>query len=292
MNLGLPEVREYLYNRISTLVKEIGIDFIKWDMNRPFAEVTMHNYKDRNPREAWVLAVEGFYSIIDKLKQEFPDLMIETCASGGGRMDIGILQKVDQAWTSDNTRPDARLFIQYGASMFLPPRIMYGWVTDSPYDSQIEIPLSFRFHVSFMGGLGVGSNLNNMEEGDIKEAAGWIELYKQIRHVIQNGDLDWLVQPSRVGDLVAVSQTTSQDRSEAVVLAYRFNSIFSDQLNPLRLRYLDPKHTYRVRVYQDDPSTPSDEYEMSGALLLSRGIVLPGLNNIMFRSAVVWVQQK
>ncbi|KAL1928763.1 hypothetical protein VTP01DRAFT_2549 [Rhizomucor pusillus] len=81
------------------------------------------------------------------------------------------------------------------------------------------------FHVSFMGGLGVGSNLDNFSKEEIKEAAGWIKLYKQVRHIMQHGDLDWLlVNLARVGDLVAATQTTTHDQSEAVVLAFRYTT--------------------------------------------------------------------
>lgn len=279
-----------MYNRISTLVREVGIDYIKWDMNRPFAEVTMHHF-DRNPREAWVLHVQGFYSVLDRLKKDFPHLWIESCSSGGGRMDIGVLEKVDQVWTSDNTRPDARIMIQYGASLFLPPRAMYGWVTDSPSDPSINIPLSFRFHVSFMGGLGVGANLNQYTEEQMAEAKGWIALYKKIRPVIQNGDLNWLVQPSKLAQLVAVSQTTARDQSRAVVLGFRLNSPFSQPLSPVRLRDLEASATYRVQVWEDDPENPTEDYTYSGAYLMNKGITFSALNNAMFRSVVAWVQE-
>ncbi|KAI8138980.1 alpha-galactosidase [Fennellomyces sp. T-0311] len=291
MNLGLKEVEDYLYDRMSTLIEEIGVDYIKWDMNRPWGEVTMHNY-DRNPREAYTLAVKGFYNILDRLKAQFPELWIESCASGGGRMDIGVLEKTDQIWTSDNTRPDARILIQYGASLFLPPRVMYGWVTHAPWDENANIPLSFRFHVSFMGGLGIGSNINEFTEEELSESAAWVSLYKKIRPVIQNGDLDWLVQPSRLSELVGVSQSTARDQSEAVVLAFRHNSPFSTPLNLIRLRYLNPKANYKVTVWGSDPHEAQEEYEMSGALLMNKGILLTSLNGGMFKSNVVWVKQK
>ncbi|KAI7856838.1 alpha-galactosidase [Circinella umbellata] len=291
LNLGMPEVQDYLYETMSTFIAENNVDYIKWDMNRPWAEMSMHNY-DRNPREAAVLSVEGFYSIIDRLKAKFPKLWVESCASGGGRMDIGVLEKTDQVWTSDNTRPDARILIQYGASLFLPPRVQYSWVTDSPYDPNINIPLSFRFHVAFQGGLGVGSNIEKYTDNQLKETTGWISLYKKIRPVIQNGDIDWLVQPSRLSELVAVSQTTSRDQSEAVVLGFRHNSPFSTPLNWIRLRNLDKSAIYTVKVWGGDPHKAEDEYELSGALLMHRGILLDTLNSAMFKSVVVWLRRK
>ncbi|KAI9312431.1 glycoside hydrolase superfamily [Dichotomocladium elegans] len=190
---GLAQVQEYLYDRISTLAQEIGINYIKWDMNRPWAE-------DRNPRGAWALAVRGFYSIIDRLRAAHPSLWSESCASGGGHVDIGVQEMTHQV---------------YGASLFLPPHAMYAWVSDSPWDPHIQIPLSFRIHVSFMGGLGVGPNLNGLSEEQLAECREWISLHEKLRPTIQDGDLDWLVKPSRMSELVAVSQTTAHDRSQA-----------------------------------------------------------------------------
>ncbi|KAI9490686.1 alpha-galactosidase [Zychaea mexicana] len=291
LNFGLKEVRDYMYEQAAAHIEEAGIDYIKWDFNRPMQGVTMHDY-DRNPKEAWVLAVEGYYEIIARLKERFPHLWFESCSSGGGRMDLGAIERTDQIWTSDNTRPDARLFIQYGASLWVPPRSMYGWVTDSSSDANIEVPLSFRFHTSFMGGLGIGSNINEFSEEQLTEATHWIALYKKMRHVIQNGNLDWLVPPTRVGELVAATQSTYK-QEEAVILAFRLNSPYpaSGELSPIRARYLDENATYRVTIWQEDPENPVDEYEMSGALLMYRGLELPGLNEGMFKSAVVWLQQ-
>ncbi|KAI7860333.1 alpha-galactosidase [Circinella umbellata] len=292
LNFGLEEVRDYIFEKVAGHIEEAGIDYIKWDFNRPMQGVTMHNY-DRNPQEAWVLAVEGYYEIIARLKERFPHLWFESCSSGGGRMDLGALERTDQVWTSDNTRPDARLFIQYGASLWVPPRMQYGWVTDSSSDKSIEIPLSFRFHVSFMGSLGLGSNINNFSKEQLEESTHWIALYKKLRHVIQNGDLDWLVPPSRVGELVTVTETIYNDGDEAVILAFRHNSPFPDsgELSPIRIRHLDENAVYRVTMWQEDPQNPVDVYELSGALLMYRGLELPSLNKGMFKSAVVWLQR-
>lgn len=164
-------------------------------------------------------------------------------------------------------------------------------MTESGDDSNVKIPLSFRFHTSFMGGLGIGSNLNNFNETDMEESKNWIKLYKELRPVIQDGDLDWLVPPSRVGELMAVSQTTAQDQSEAVVLAFRHNTPFNRPIPKVRLRNLEAKHKYQVRVWLEDATKTEDSYEMSGALLMAQGITLPGLNNAMFRSVLVHVKK-
>lgn len=158
-------------------------------------------------------------------------------------------------------------------------------------DDNVHIPLSFRFHASFMGGLGVGANLNKYSEKDMNETTGWISLYKRLRPVIQNGDLDWLVPPSREGEFIAASQTTSHDQKEAVVLAFRMNSPFSAAINPVRPRYLKDDALYRVQIWLEDPYKIAEEYTMSGALLMHKGISLVALNNAMFKSAVIYLKE-
>lgn len=169
--------------------------------------------------------------------------------------------------------------------------MMIGWVTESGDDNNVHIPLSFRFHTSFMGGLGIGANLNKYSDDDMKESTAWIALYKKLRPVIQNGDLDWLVPPSKVGEMIAVSQTTSKDQQEAVILAFRISSPFSAPMNPVRPRFLKDDVVYRVQIWLQDPHKVAEEYDMSGALLMHKGISLDGLNRAMFTSAVVYLKE-
>ncbi|CAO3693210.1 unnamed protein product [Rhizopus stolonifer] len=279
LNITQKEVYNHLLKLIREIVIRDNVDYIKWDMNRPLSEVGV--------KEAWVNHARCVYSMVTALKKEFTQLRIETCCSGGGRADLAILLLTDRCWASDNTRPDARLKIQYGSSLVMPPNLMSCWVTDMPNnDPYCRFPISYRFHVSFMGALGIGSDLLLLSENDLEEYRGWIELYKKIRPIVQRGDLDYLVPPSDDHrNYTAVTQTTLED--SAVVLAFRQNSPFWLPLHPVRLKNLKKLGFYRVQIWTDDPLTPVLDHNMTGNALLTRGLNFPYLTSKQYSSAVV-----
>ncbi|KAF7721895.1 hypothetical protein EC973_003963 [Apophysomyces ossiformis] len=290
LDMTRQDVEEFLFQKICKMIREVGIDYIKWDMNRPISEAGMTNCPaHRDPREVWVRHVWTFYRMIRNLKREFPALLIESCSSGGGRADMEALALTDQCWTSDNTNPVARLLIQYGASHVLPPCSMGCWVTDMPNDDpRMQLPLSFRFHVSFMGTLGLGGNLNQYTAEQLEEAKEWVRLYKLMRPVLQGGDLDWLIPPSITG--TAATQTTINS-SEAVILVFRQHSPFWQPFPLVRLRHLHPSKTYHVQLWYHDPKQAESQY-ISGACLMNKGLELPQLNRLSYSSAVIWLMEE
>jgi alpha-galactosidase len=291
LNIGKPEVFNYLSTTIIALVNSVGIDYIKWDMNRPISEAG-----SEYDQEVWVEHVLCFERLVKKIKQSTGLVRIETCCSGGGRADLSVLKRVESCWPSDNTRPDARLMIQYGASFVMPSNIMSCWVTDSPNDDPFSlIPISYRFHVSFMGSLGIGSDLNKLHDDDAIQFLLWIQLYKKLRHVLQFGNLDWLVVPNasqQPCSYTAVTQTNLKMGNEAVVLAFRQTSPFWLPLRPIRLRRLIAFALYDVCIWGTDPGHPVYEGTKSGAVLMHKGLDLPYLTSKSYSSVVVHIKQK
>ncbi|KAI8971654.1 alpha-galactosidase [Mycotypha africana] len=289
LNICMPEVRKYLLDRIITLVNALGVDYIKWDMNRPISEAGSSFNES-----VWTEHVNAFHLMVMKVKLSCNLVQIETCCSGGGRADMSILRKVETCWPSDNTRPDARLIIQYGASFVIPPNSMSCWVTDMPNsDGYKMFPISYRFHVSFMGTLGIGSNLNSLTPTEKEEYKGWISLYKSLQHILQFGDLDWLVVPtSEPSSYTAVTQTNLTNGNEAVVLAFRQNNPFWLPLRPIRLRRLVNFATYEVKIWSNNPETPVFHGVKSGAVLMKQGLSLPYLTFNSYSSVVVHIEQK
>lgn len=295
LDITKSQVGHYIADRMVTIIKEVGVDFVKWDMNRPISEAGSTELNE----EVWVAYVKSFHALVMMVKVAC-DVQIESCCSGGGRADLSILKKVESCWPSDNTRPDARLMIQYGTSFVVPPDMMSCWVTDSPNDDvYAKIPISYRFHVSFMGALGIGSNLNNLKLQELDEYKEWIKLYKTFRHVVQKGDLDWLVVPSSssvnssasTNCYTAVTQTNTKNREESVMLAFRQTSPFWLPLRPIRLRRLLPMSIYSVTIWSSNPHTPVFEGTMSGVSLMNKGLDLPYLTSKSYSSAVVYLKQ-
>jgi len=252
LNLARTDVAEFVHATLDRLLRENAIDFLKWDMNRPFTEV--------GDDGLWSGYVTNLYAIIDRLRADHPALRIECCSSGGGRLDLGMLARTDQVWASDNTDALDRLDIQHGYSQLYPAQTMGAWVTASPNPwTHRAVPLDFRFHVAAAGALGIGVDLAACDESELARLAELVALYKTVRPVIQHG-----VQ-YRLGTLDAV-QYVARDGSETVVLAFQKSRRFGRADDALPLRALDPQARYR------DVSRSGREHH--GAVLLTRGLPL------------------
>jgi alpha-galactosidase len=214
--------------------------------------------------------VKNVYEIIDRLRAKHPKLEIESCSGGGGRVDLGILRRVDEVWTSDNTEAFDRLRIQEGFSMAHAPKIMSAWVTDVPNMNGRSVPLTFRFLVAMQGALGVGANLNKWTEQETALAGRMIGLYKRVRATMQTGELYRLLSP-RTNDVTA-NQYVAADGKQAVVFAFRHTQQYSTAAPAIRLRGLDEKALYRVEA--TDGKLQERQPELSGAYLMRVGLNL------------------
>ncbi len=245
LNFARPDVAEWAYGWLDALVGEHGIDFLKWDMNRPFSEAGWP--ADAEPDRLWVDHTRAVYTIMDRLRAGHPGLRIESCSGGGGRIDFGIMARTDQVWTSDNTDALDRLVIQYGYGQVYPARAMSAWVTDNPnFVTHRSTPLRFRFHVAMAGVLGIGGDIVAWPEEDVEFAREQIALYREIRPIVQHGRLYRLVPPE--GDGVTAVQYVAEDGSATIVFVYRQAAHFHAPQRPIRLDGLDPAGRYRDAV--------------------------------------------
>lgn len=260
LNFARPDVASWAHKWLDRLVGDHRIDFLKWDMNRAFTEAGWPGHGD--PDRLWIDHVRSVYAIMDRLRADHPGLRIESCSGGGGRVDLGVLSRTDQVWTSDNTDPVDRLAIQHGYSQVYPARTMAAWVTDSPSAfTGRRTPLRFRFHVAMAGVLGIGGDLSSWSTEELAEAGGLIAEYKAIRPTVQTGQLYRLT-----GDTdSAVSAVQYVAGPDAVVLAWRVSMRFGRPPERLRLTGLDGDAHYR------DERTGS---VVSGARLMTQGLDL------------------
>lgn len=240
LNFGRSDVQDYIIEHIDRLLSENRITFIKWDMNRNVSEPGWPDAPG-DARELWVRYVYGLYHVWGTLRDRHPDVIWQSCSGGGGRVDLGMLRLADHAWVSDNTDATARLAIQEGYSQIFPASTMEAWVTDAAHD---RLSLAFRFHVSMCGALGVGGHLLHWTAAERAEAAQWIALYKQIRHIIHAGDLYRL--RSAQADPFSAVQYMSKDRSEGLLFVFRTHMPPPAQVPPLYLRGLNPLASYEL----------------------------------------------
>jgi alpha-galactosidase len=270
LNLARDDVREYVFHAVDKVISENNIKFIKWDMNRHFSEPGWPEAPLAEQKEIWVKYVLNLYNIMDRLRQNHPGLEIESCSGGGGRVDLGVLKRVDEVWTSDNTEAFDRLKIQEGFTYAYSPKVMMAWVTDVPNMNGRSTPLSYRFLVAMQGSLGIGANLNKWSPADFDLATKMIAYYKQIRNTVQSGNLYRLLSP-RESDLTA-NEYVSQDGKQAVLFAFLHSQQFGNVMPNVFLRGLDPGAIYKVVRIDNKLIGASDTY--SGSFLMNNGVAL------------------
>jgi len=270
LNLARNDVKEYIFNVLDKLASDNNIRYFKWDMNRSFSEPGWPELAPADQRKLWVAYVRNLYEIIDRLRAKHPSLEIESCSGGGGRTDLGILQRVDVVWTSDNTEAFDRLRIQEGFTEAYAPKLMSSWVTDVPNMNARSTLLQYRFLVAMQGALGIGANLNRWSPEDSALAAKMITLYKHIRPTVQTGDLYRLLSP-RTNDVTA-NEYVAQDGNQALVFAFRHSQQYSLPAPTITLRGLDPHARYRLTSI--DGKLLDKQPELTGAYLTSAGIHL------------------
>ena len=186
------------------------------------------------------------------------------------RRALGILERVNIVWTSDNTEAFDRLGIQEGFSFAYAPKVMSAWVTDVPNLNGRSTPLAYRFLVAMQGALGIGANLNKWSPEDFALAARMISPYKSIRETVQQGDLYRLCSP-REGALTA-NQYISAHGKQAVLFAFLHSQQYVRPLPALCLRGLDANALYRVKRL--DEKVVEQQPVLSGSFLMQHGLNL------------------
>lgn len=261
LDYGRAEVVDFMFQAFDRLLSTHQIDFIKWDMNRNASEAGSVVGK-----AIWHSHAAGVYRLMDRLRQQYPALDIQSCSGGGGRIDLGIMARTDQVWTSDNTDALDRIRIQEGYSLVYPARTMEAWVTHAHNHQTGRIsPLSARFDVAMRGALGIGSSLNQLSEAELAEYASYIAFYKRIRPIIQEGDLYRLQRLEEFG--ASVLQYVLPDRREAVYSIAVRDHLLNSFRAPALLRGLNPGATYAVY-----DRTEQEIYRASGYTLMTQGI--------------------
>jgi alpha-galactosidase len=267
LNLARDDVRDYIFGVLDGLANRYKIRYFKWDMNRTFSEPGWPEVPAAQQKELWVKYVWNLYDILARLRAKHPDLEIESCSGGGGRIDLGVVRYVDEVWTSDNTEAFDRLRIQEGFSQAYGAKFMSAWVTDVPNQNGRSTSLKYRFLVAMQGALGIGANLNKWSADDAALAAKMIALDKRIRETVQRGRLYRL--SAAENDAVS-NQYVSADGKESVVFAFRHSQQYSTPPPIIYPRGLEARALYRLESI--DGKLRNREAEVSGAYLMGHGL--------------------
>jgi alpha-galactosidase len=186
LDLGRPEVRDWIMHTLRHLLNSAPISYLKWDMNRPVSDGGRPG--DPHGREWSLQHTRSYYQILRMLRAEFPHVTLEACAAGGGRIDNAVLALADVVWPSDETGPRDRLAIQHGYLSAYPAYAMSSWVTDDAGQrDRSSASMEFRFVVAMAGVLGIGADLLRWSDGQMERAAELVDVYKSIRRIIHTG---------------------------------------------------------------------------------------------------------
>lgn len=271
LNLARQDVFDYLYNSLHDLLKNHNIKFVKWDANKSLSEPGWPEADVLMQREVRIRFIDNLYKLIDKLTTEFPDVWFETCSSGGGRVDLGILKWADFAWVSDNIDPVDRVHIQYGYLNAFPANTMISWT--GYYDNHgVKPGLEYRFDVAMSGVLGVGNDITKWTQDEKDIAKRKIEEYKNIRKTIHNGHLYRLSSPFLSNRCILQYNDEETNANRSVIFVYQMenqlkgSSAYPYQNKFFRVKGLNPQSLYKIN---------GEGASITGADLMNIGIVYP-----------------
>ncbi|QDH20687.1 alpha-galactosidase [Saccharibacillus brassicae] len=241
------EVREYIFESLSAIFSTVPVAYVKWDMNRALTEIGSAKLPPERQAETAHRYVLGLYELLERITERFPDILFESCSSGGGRFDPGMLHYMPQAWASDNTDAAERLKIQYGTSLVYPVSSIGAHVSAVP-NHQVgrTTPLEFRGDVAMSGNFGYELDLTAFTGEEKAIVRQQVARYKQIRGLVQQGDLYRLKSPFE-GDESAW-MFVSENKREGLVYAFRTKAVPNGPLRTLRLAGLDPEAEYEVEA--------------------------------------------
>ncbi len=238
------EVVDAIYGQMAKILREAKVSYIKWDMNRSITECYSAALPPDRQGEAFHRYLLGVYDLYERLTGEFPHVLFESCASGGGRFDPGMLYYAPQGWASDNSDAVERLKIQYGTSMCYPISSIGSHVSVIPNHQVFRnTPLHTRANVAYFGTFGYELDLNQLSEAELEEVKGQIAFMKRYREVLQFGLFYRLQSPFEGNETVWMC--VSEDQKTAIVGWYRVLNCVNGQYARVRLMGLKPELCYR-----------------------------------------------
>jgi len=245
LDFSRPEVVDCIYNMMARILSEAKVSYVKWDMNRSITEAYSAALPPDQQGEVLHRHILGVYRLSDRLTKGFPHVLFESCASGGGRFDPGLLYYAPQGWASDDSDAVERLKIQYGTTFCYPVSAIGAHVSAVPNHQVNRVtPLSTRADVACFGTFGYELDLNRLTAEERAQVRSQIAFMKEYREVIQFGDFYRLLSPFESN--FTAWMVVSKDRRTALVGWYRVLNEVNGPYRRVKLRGLDPALDYAV----------------------------------------------
>lgn len=250
LDMGSPQVQEYVYEAVAGALTRAKADYLKWDMNRNFSPAATAALPPARQRETAHRYMLGLYAVLERLTEAFPEVLFESCASGGGRFDLGMLYYMPQTWCSDNTDAHDRCLIQYSTSLLFPPSAMGAHVSAVPNHQTGRVTaLETRSAVAMGGTYGFELDLTQIDESELERMKALLAQEKSVRDTLLYGQFIRLWNPFEGRG--AAWMSLSACGRQAVVTAVRFRAAVNGGPEVLRLRGLDSGAHYAVRGTED-----------------------------------------
>ena len=246
LDFSRKEVVDCIFSQLHALFSGAKISYVKWDMNRSITECFSAALPADRQGEVFHRYILGVYDLYERLVTAFPHILFESCASGGGRFDPGILYYAPQGWCSDDSDAVERMRIQYGTSYCYPVSAIGAHVSACPNHQLFRTtPISTRANVAFFGTFGYELDLNKLTEAERALVREQIAFMKQYRAVIQFGTFYRLLSPFDGGNIMSW-MVVSPDKRTAIVGYYKFLNEVNGPYRRVRLKGLDPALDYVV----------------------------------------------
>lgn len=246
LDFSNPEVVDYIYQMVDKILTESNISYIKWDMNRSITECYSAFLPAHRQGEVFHRYILGVYDLYERLINKHPYILFESCASGGGRFDAGMMYYAPQCWTSDDSDAVERIKIQYGTSYAYPISSMGAHVSITPNHQLFRnTPLETRGNVAYFGAFGYELDLTKLSEEEHEIIKKQVEFVKEYRELIQKGTFFRLQSPFE--NNISAWMIVSEDKKEAIVAYFKVLNDVNCPLRRMKLHGLDENLVYSIK---------------------------------------------
>ncbi len=247
LDITRDEIADYIYECMAKLLRSCNIEYIKWDMNRPLTDIGSYALDREHMGEFFHRYVLALYRMQERLMQEFPNVLLENCCSGGGRFDAGMLYYSPQIWTSDDMDPVERLYIQEGTALIYPLSTMGAHVCVCPnHSTGRNIPFETRANVAMTGTFGYELDITKLSEEEKMQTIKYNNIYHKYNDIYREGDY-YRIASFRENQVYDCWQVVNKDKTECLVTYVQGNYITRGGKLRLLLEGLDPEAKYQLQ---------------------------------------------
>ena len=283
LDLANPKVQDFIVGLFDELMtKHPGIDYVKWDANMDIRNHGSNYLTADSQSHLYIEYHRGFEAVCKRIRAKYPSLTIQACASGGGRANYGVLPYFDEFWVSDNTDALQRVYMQWGTSYFFPAIAMASHISATPNHTTFRsVPLKYRIDVAMSGRLGMEIQPKNMTDDEKALCRSAIAEYKQIRPIVQLGNIYRLVSPYDNKGLASLMYVDDA-KQKSVFFWWKTEHFYNQHFPRATMAGLDPAKLYRVHELNriDNEPLPFEGKTFSGEYLMNIGLEIPYNHNL------------